>query len=124
MYAISTTEAPGALGTCSQGTSAARFVFVSAQLPVDPAAGELVAGGIAEQTACCIRNIAAVLAELDLTLADVTKTTVQLVDLGDFEEMDEAYATRFSRPAPARSCMQVQALPFGARVQIDAIACR
>lgn len=124
MYAMTTTEAPRALGCASQGTSAARFVFVSAQLPVDPATGELVPGGIGQQTARCIRNVEAVLASLDLGLSDVTKTTVQLVSLDDFELMDEVYAERFSRPAPARTVTQVAGIPCGARVQIEAIACR
>lgn len=124
MYAITTTEAHPPLGVSSQGTSAARFVFVSAQLPIDPSSGEFVPGGVGQQTACCIKNVVAVLNELDLTLADVTKTTVYLVDLDDFEAMDEVYAERFMRPAPARTCVGVSQLPCGARVQIEAIACR
>lgn len=124
MYAITSRRAPKAWGTASQGTSAARFVFVSAQLPCDSTQNCLVAPDIRQQTATCIDHIEAVLAELDLTLADVTKTTVYLTDLSDFEAMDEIYDRHFPRPAPARSCVQVAALPLGARVQIEAIACR
>ena len=124
MYAITTTEAPRAFGASSQGTTSARFVFVSAQLPVDPATGDLAAGGVGAQTSCCIRNIAAVLAELELTLADITKTTVFLTSLADFEEMDEAYAARFPKPNPARTIVGASELPAGAAVQIEAIACR
>lgn len=124
MYSITSKGAPMPLGTCSQGTSAARFVFVSAQLPIDPKTGERVPGGIGQQTACCLKNVAAVLSELDLTLSDVTKTTVYLADLADFDAMDEVYAERFTRPAPARTCLGASSLPLGALVQIEAIACR
>lgn len=124
MYAITSKGAPSPLGASSQGTSAARFVFVSAQLPIDPATGTRVPGGVGQQTARCIQNVEAILAELDLTLADVTKTTVQLTSLDDFEAMDEVYAERFGRPAPARTVFEVRALPGNARVQVEAIACR
>lgn len=124
MYAISTPNAPRALGTASQGTSAARFVFVSGQLPIDPVTSEPVPGGIGQQTARCIRNVEAVLANLELTLSDVTKTTVYLTSLDDFELMDEVYAERFPKPVPARTCVEVRALPGGAKVEIEAIACR
>lgn len=124
MYAITTDRAPAPDGTYSQGTSAARFVFVSGQLPVDPATGELVPGGIGQQTARCIRNVEAVLAELELGLGDVTKTTVYLASLDDLEMADEVYAERFPKPVPARSCVEVRALPRGARVMVEAIACR
>lgn len=124
MYRITSCEAPAAIGPYSQGTSAARFVFVSGQLPVDPATDQVVSGGIAQMTQRCIDNVEAVLAELDLTLADVTKTTVFMTDLSLFEEMNAAYAERFHLPGPARSCVEVSALPRGVRVMIEAIACR
>ena len=124
MYSITTDAAPKPLGASSQGTTAARFVFVSAQLPVDPETGERVPGGIGQQTARCIRNVEAVLSELELSLSDVTKTTVYLTNLDEFEAMDEVYGERFHKPVPARTCGGVVALPEGAHVQIEAIACR
>lgn len=124
MYAITSCNAPEAVGPYSQGTSAARFAFVSGQLPVDPATEQVVPGGIGQQTAQCIRNIEAVLAELDLTLAEVAKTTVYLTDLDNFDAMNEVYAERFLRPGPARSCIEVRRLPRDVNVMIDAIACR
>lgn len=124
MYAITTKDAPKPEGTYSQGTSAARFVFVSGQLPIEPTSGELVPGGIGQQTARCIRNVEAVLRELELGLADVTKTTIYLTSLRELEQADEVYAERFPKPAPARSCVEVGALPHGAQVMVEAIACR
>lgn len=124
MYRITSSKAPAAIGPYSQGTSAARFVFVSGQLPVDPSTDGVVEGGIAAMTQRCIDNIEAVLAELDLTLADVTKTTVFMTDLDRFDEMNGAYAERFHLPGPARSCIEVKRLPRDVKVMIEAIACR
>lgn len=124
MYAITSKAAPRTSGPFPQGATAARFVFVSGQLPLDPVTNEPVPGGVGQQTARCIRNVEAVLAELDLTLDDVTQATVYLADLADLDIVNEIWAERFMRPGPARTCVQVAALERGARVQVAAIACR
>lgn len=124
MYAVTSKGAPRVEGPFSQGTTAARFVFVSGQLPVDPATGKPVPGGVGQQTARCVRNVEAVLSELDLTLADVTSTTVYLTDLDDLPAVDEVWAERFTKPGPARTCVEVARLERGARVQVSAVACR
>lgn len=124
MYAITAQDAPKAIGCASQGATVARFVFVSAQLPLGPGETMPCSDDVAEQTSLCIRNIERVLAQLDLTLADVSKTTVYLHDLGDLAAMDEAYARAFALPAPARSILGGCELPYGAKVQVEAIACR
>lgn len=124
MYAISTTGAHKAIGSASQGTSAARFVFVSGQLPIDAQTQELSQGSIAEQANLCISNVKAVLGNLDLTFGDVTKTTLYLTDLGMLSEIDAVWVTRFPKPWPARSVVEVKALPQGASMMLEAIACR
>lgn len=122
--AIATTAAPGAVGPYSQGIEANGLVFVSGQLPVDPATGAFAPGGVAEQTAQSLKNISAVLAAAGCTMEDVVKTTVFLTDMGKFAEMNEAYATFFKGDCPARSAFQVGALPKGAQVEIEAIAAK
>lgn len=123
MYSITTKDAPEAIGPYSQGTTVARFVFVSGEFGIDPKTNEM-AQGIAAQTRRAIDNAVAVLAEVDCTLTDVVKTTVYLRDMNDFTAMNEAYSERFSKPAPARSCVGVSALPLDALVEIEFIACR
>ncbi|MCI1665367.1 MAG: Rid family detoxifying hydrolase [Atopobiaceae bacterium] len=123
-YPINSTGAPAAIGPYSQGTTAARFVFVSGQIAVDPTTGKMVEGGVGAQTSRCITNMEAVLTELDLTLEDVTKTTVFLTSMDDFEQMNEVYGEHFSAPEPARTTVAVAALPKGAIVEIECIACR
>ncbi|MDR0960413.1 MAG: Rid family detoxifying hydrolase [Propionibacteriaceae bacterium] len=122
--AISTTHAPAAIGPYSQGVVAGPYVFVSGQLPIDPADGTISGETAAEQTDRVISNIEAVLAADGLTLGDVVKTTVYLTDIADFAAVNEAYARRFDGLVPpARAAIQVAALPKpGARVEIDAIA--
>ena len=122
--AIATTAAPGAVGPYSQGVEANGLVFVSGQLPVDPATGAFAPGGVAEQTAQSLRNISAVLAAADCTMEDVVKTTVFLTDMDKFAEMNEVYAAFFKGDCPARSAFQVGALPKGAQVEIEAIAAK
>lgn len=122
--AIATTAAPGAVGPYSQGIEANGLVFVSGQLPVDPATGAFAPGGVAEQTAQSLKNISAVLAAAGCTMDDVVKTTVFLTDMGKFAEMNEVYATFFQGDCPARSAFQVGALPKGAQVEIEAIAAK
>lgn len=122
MKAISTTQAPAAIGPYSQAIQSGELLFLSGQVPIDPATGELVAGDIAVQTERVLDNLAAVLAAAGCTFADVVKTTIYLVDLGDFQAVNQTYAKRFAAAPPARATVQVSALPKGARVEIDAIA--
>jgi 2-iminobutanoate/2-iminopropanoate deaminase len=99
-------------------------VFCAGQVGIDPATGRLVPGGVEDETARVLENVAAVLAAAGCTLADVVKTTVYLVDLGAFPRVNEVYARYFRAPHPARATVQVTALPAGAQVEIDAIAVR
>jgi 2-iminobutanoate/2-iminopropanoate deaminase len=121
---ISTPEAPKAIGPYSQAVEAkgARMLFLSGQIPLDPRTGELVQGGIEEQARRVLENLRAVLAAGGAGLEDVVKTTVFLADLADFAKVNEVYAKYFGATPPARSTVQVAALPRGARVEIDAIA--
>ncbi len=122
MEAISTKDAPAAIGPYSQGIKAGDMLFLSGQVPIDPKTGELVQGDIATQTERVMDNLAAVLAAGGATFANVVKTTIYLVDLGDFQAVNATYAKRFSGAPPARATIQVSALPKGARVEIEAIA--
>lgn len=119
---IETSKAPAAIGPYSQAVEANGMVFVSCQLPVDPATGEFVPGGIKELTHRSLTNIKNILAEEGLTMQHIVKTTVFLADINDFAEMNEVYATFFEGVAPARSAMAVKTLPKGARVEIECIA--
>lgn len=121
---IETTSAPGAIGPYSQGVMTEGLIFVSGQLPADPASGALVAGGVAEQCERSILNMQAILAEAGAGLEDVVKTTVFLKDIADFSAMNEVYARYFHGVCPARSAFQAAALPKGALVEIEAIAVR
>ena len=119
---IFTEKAPAAIGPYSQAVEANGMVFLSGQLPVDPATGEFVPGGVAEQTAQCFKNIQAILAEAGLTTANIVKTTVFLADMSLFAEMNAVYAANFEGDYPARSAFAVKALPKGALVEIESIA--
>lgn len=119
---IETSKAPAAIGPYSQAVEANGMVFVSGQLPVDPATGEFVSGGIKELTHRSLTNIKNILAEEGLTMQHIVKTTVFLADINDFAGMNEVYATFFEGVAPARSAMAVKTLPKGARVEIECIA--
>lgn len=121
---ISTKNAPAAIGPYSQGIDANGTVYVSGQLPVDPETGEFAGEDISSQAEQSLRNVQAVLAEAGLTLAHVVKATVFLQDMGDFAAMNEVYARYFTGDCPARSAVQVAALPKGALVEIEAIAVR
>lgn len=121
MKVIATDKAPAAIGPYSQGLEHGNMVFVSGQIPVDPATGE-IAGTIEEQTAQSLSNIKNILAENGMTMANVIKTSVFLADLGDFAAMNAVYAENFSEPFPARSCVQVAAIPKGCKVEIECIA--
>ena len=119
---ISTDKAPAAVGPYSQAVVAHGLVFCSGQVPLDPTTGKLVEGDIRAQTAQVCRNLAAVLAAKGLGLGDVVKTTVFLADIRDFPEVNAVYKEYFTAPCPARSCVQVAALPLGAQVEIEAMA--
>lgn len=121
---LNTPNAPAAIGPYSQGVQCGNMVFVSGQLAFVPATGELLEGSVGEMTRQCMRNIEAILAEADCTLADVVKTTIFLKDLNDFAEVNAAYATFFPVNPPARACVQVAKLPRDAKVEIEAIACK
>lgn len=120
--AISTTQAPAAIGSYSQAIEANGTIYVSGQLPINPATGEFAEGGIKELTAQSLTNIKNILAEAGLTMANVVKTSVFLADMADFAEMNEVYAQFFSAPFPARSAVAVKTLPKGARIEIECIA--
>ena len=118
---ISSANAPSAIGPYSQGIAAGDMVFVSGQLPINPATGERPEG-IAAQTAQALENIKSILAERGMTLDNVVKTTVFLADLNDFTGMNEVYGQFFSKPYPSRSAIQVAKLPKGAPLEIECIA--
>src|SRR5215212_5769756 len=118
----STPHAPRAIGPYSQATRANGLLFTAGQVGFDPATGELVDGGIAEQTRQVLQNIRAILEAGNSGLAQVVKTTVFLVDMADFAAMNEVYAELFGTHRPARSTVAVAALPKGARVEIEVIA--
>ncbi|MFW5737598.1 MAG: RidA family protein [Spirochaetota bacterium] len=119
---VSTDRAPAAIGPYSQATRAGDLLFVSGQLPIDPATGSFVPGGVAEQTAQCLKNLEAILAAAGSSLASVAKTTVYLKHIDDFAAMNEVYAGAFSKNAPARAAFEVGALPKDALVEIEAVA--
>jgi 2-iminobutanoate/2-iminopropanoate deaminase len=119
---ISTAGAPKAIGPYSQAISANGFLFTAGQVALDPATGELVTGGIAEQTTRALENLRAVLKAAGSGLDQVVKTTVFLVDMADFSEMNEVYGRVFGAHRPARSTVAVAALPKGARVEIEVVA--
>lgn len=121
---ISTTHAPAAIGPYSQAIEANGMVFISGQLPVDPATGEFVPGGITEQTTQSFANIKAILSEAGLTTDNIVKTTVFLADMSLFAEMNAVYAQQFGETFPARSAFAVKTLPKNALVEIEAIAVR
>lgn len=119
---ISTTNAPVAIGPYSQAIEANGMVFVSGQLPVDPATGEFAEGGIKELTRQSLTNMKNILTEAGLTMDNVVKTTVFLADMADFVAMNEVYASFFEGVAPARSAVAVKTLPKNALVEIECIA--
>ena len=121
---INTAAAPAAIGPYSQAIEANGMVFVSGQLPIDPATGAFAEGGIKELTRQSLTNMKAILAEAGLTMANVVKTTVFLADMADFAEMNEVYASFFQGVCPARSAVAVKTLPKEARVEIECIAAR
>lgn len=119
---ITTDRAPGAIGPYSQAVRAGNLIFASGQIPIDPATGEFVAGGIAEQTEQVLRNLTAVFEEAGAGMNQVVKTTVFLLSMDDFAAMNEVYGRFFSEEPPARATVQAARLPRDARVEIEAIA--
>ena len=119
---VSTSGAPKAIGPYSQGVLSNGFLFTAGQVALDPAKGELVSGGITEQTTRALDNLRAVLAEAGTDFSQVVKTTVFLVDMAEFTAMNEVYGRAFGSHKPARSTVAVAALPRGARVEIEVIA--
>jgi len=119
---IATDRAPRAIGPYSQAVRAGNLVFASGQIPIDPATGEFVAGGIAEQTEQVLRNLTAVFEAAGLGMDQVIKTTVFLADMDDFTAMNEIYGRFFGAAPPARATVQAARLPRDARVEIEAIA--
>jgi 2-iminobutanoate/2-iminopropanoate deaminase len=119
---VSTAGAPKAIGPYSQGVIANGFLFTAGQVALDPDRGELVPGGITEQTTRALENLRAILKQAGSEFSQVVKTTVFLVDMADFTSMNEIYAKAFGQHRPARSTVAVAALPRGARVEIEVIA--
>ena len=119
---ISTDKAPGAIGPYSQAIKAGGMLFCSGQIPIDPATGEFVAGGVAEQTEQVFKNLIAVLEAGGSGLDGVVKTTVFLADMGDFAAMNDVYAKYFDSNKPARATVQAARLPRDAKVEIECIA--
>ncbi len=124
MKALHTDKAPAAIGPYSQAIEVNGMVFASGQIPLDPATGNIVEGGIKEQTHQALTNAKAIMEAAGLTLANVVKTTVFMADMNDFAAMNEVYATFFSEPYPARSAVAVKALPKGVLVEVECIAAR
>ena len=118
---VSTTNAPGAIGPYSQAIITGNLLFASGQLPINPETGKMPEGSIGNRAHQVFENLRAIVEEAGGTLNDVVKTTVFLTDLQDFKEMNEVYATYFSAPYPARSAVQVAALPLGADIEMEAI---
>lgn len=122
MKAIQTQQAPAAIGPYSQAIEANSFVFASGQIPLDPATGAFVEGGIREQTRQALTNASHILQAAGTDLSHVVKTTVFLASMTDFAAMNEVYATFFTQPYPARSAVAVKDLPKGALVEVECIA--
>ena len=122
MKAISTQKAPAAIGPYSQAIKVGNLVYTSGQIPIDPATGNFVEGGIKEQTRQSLTNVQAILEEVGLTMGNVVKTTVFMADMNDFADMNTVYAEFFSEPYLARSAVAVKTLPKGVLVEIEVVA--
>ena len=123
-HSVHTEKAPAAIGPYSQAVKAGDLVFVSGQLPVDPATGAFAGSDIATQTRQSLTNVKSILEAAGYSMADVVKTTVLLADMADFADMNAVYAEFFSDPFPARACFAVKALPKAALVEIEAVAAK
>ena len=120
--AITSSGAPAAIGPYSQAIKAGDFLFLSGQIPLDPATGKLVEGSIGDQTHRVLRNLSAILEAAGASFAQVVKTNVYLADMADFGAMNEIYGTYFPQPAPARATIQAARLPRDVKVEIDLVA--
>jgi len=119
---INTSAAPAAIGPYSQAIRVGKLVYTSGQIPIDPATGAFVEGGIRQQTRQALANVKAILEEAGLSMSNVIKTTVFMADMNDFSAMNEVYAEFFAEPYPARSAVAVKTLPKGALVEIEVVA--
>jgi 2-iminobutanoate/2-iminopropanoate deaminase len=119
---VSSADAPKAIGPYSQAVRAGQLLFISGQVPLDPATGQIVSGDIATQTRRALDNLRAVLTAGGRSFTDVVRTTIFLADMNDFAAVNEVYGEYFSEPYPARATVQVARLPKDSRVEIDAIA--
>ena len=120
--AVHTDKAPAAIGPYSQAVQAGNTIYVSGQIPIVPENGELIEGGIQEQTRQSLTNISNILAAAGYSMKDVVKTTVLLADIADFGAMNAVYAEFFTEPYPARAAFQAAAIPKGAKVEIECVA--
>lgn len=119
---LSTDKAPAAVGPYSQGVKAENIIYTSGQLAIDPVTGELLKGDIQKETRLCLENVKAVLEAAHATIEDLVKVTVFVTDMNDFSKINEVYAEFFGDHKPARSLVQVAALPKGADIEIEGIA--
>ena len=119
---ISTSDAPAAIGPYSQAIRSGDFIFCSGQIPLDPKSGQIVSDDVGAQTRRVLDNVSAVLKSEGISLSDVLKTTIFLTDLDNFQIVNEIYGSYFNHQPPARSTVQVSALPKGAKVEIEVIA--
>jgi 2-iminobutanoate/2-iminopropanoate deaminase len=119
---IGTTGAPGAIGPYSQAVEANGTLYISGQVPIDPATGKIVEGGITEQTVQALKNIRAILTAAGYTMNDVVKSTCLLSDMSDFKAMNEVYAQFYTSDQPARAAFAVKGLPLGALIEIETVA--
>jgi 2-iminobutanoate/2-iminopropanoate deaminase len=119
---ISTPKAPAAIGPYSQAIRVGNLIYTSGQIPINPATGQFVEGGIKEQTRQSLTNVKAILEEAGTSMANVVKTTVFMADMADFADMNAVYAEFFAEPFPARSAVAVKTLPKGALVEIEVVA--
>ena len=119
---ISTPKAPAAIGPYSQAIRVGNLIYTSGQIPINPATGQFVEGGIKEQTRQSLTNVKAILEEAGTSMASVIKTTVFMADMADFADMNDVYAEFFTEPFPARSAVAVKTLPKGALVEIEVVA--
>ena len=121
-FIIKPAGAPAAVGPYNHAVRSSNLLFCSGQIPLDPTTGQIVAGDIRAQTECVLRNVKTILDDQGLTFANVVKSTVFMTNLGDFAAMNEVYAKYFTGDFPARSTVQVAALPRGAAVEIEVVA--
>ena len=121
-HAVSSPDAPAAIGPYSPAVRAGQLLFISGQVPIDPATGQMIEGDVGVQTRRVLDNVGALLTAADRSFADVVRTTIFLADMNDFAAVNAIYAQYFSEPYPARATVQVARLPKDARVEIDVIA--